>query len=97
MGYIDVTPEELIRSGQTLKAIAEDLRAAHHRVEGLRSAQLGSKPIDSALNHFANEWKYGMSKIVEKVDMTGEALLSDGQQYAGVDTAVAQAASGLTR
>jgi hypothetical protein len=97
MGHIDVTPDDLIRSGQTLKAIAEDLRSAHHRVEALRSAQLGSKSIDSALNHFANEWKYGMHKIVEKVDMTGEAILSAGQQYAGVDTAVAQAARSFTQ
>ena len=94
MGHIDVTPDDLIHSGQTLKAIAEDLRSAHHRVEGLRSAQLGSKAIDSALNHFANEWKYGMHKIVEKVDMTGEALLAAGQQYAGVDTSVASVARG---
>ena len=96
MGSIDVTPDDLIRSGQTLKAIAEDLRMAHHRVESLRSAQLGSKAIDSALNHFADEWKFGMNKIVEKVDMTGEALLSAGQQYAGVDSAVAEATRGVT-
>lgn len=91
MGYIDVTPDELIQSGQQLKAIAQDLQFAHHRVEGLRSAQLGSKRIDSALNNFADHWQYGMRKIVEKVDMTGEALLSAGQSYAGVDSAVAAA------
>ena len=88
MGYIDVTPEELIRSGHQLQAIAEDLRHAHHRVEGLRSKQLGSKTIDSALNHFADHWKYGMNKMVEKVDMTGAALLAAGEQYAGVDAAI---------
>ena len=96
MGYIEVTPEELIKGGQTLKAIAEDLRSAHHRVEGLRRSQLGSRAIDSALNHFADEWKYGMNKIVEKVDMTGEAILAAGQQYAGVDSAVAAATRGAT-
>lgn len=88
MGSIDVTPDELIRSGQTLKAIAEDLRSAHHRVEGLRSAQLGSRRIDSALNHFADHWQYGMRRMVERVDMTGEALLAAGQQYEGVDAAI---------
>ena len=94
MGYIEVTPEELIRSGQTLKAVAEDLRLAHHRIEGLRRSQLGSKSIDSALNHFADEWKYGMNKIVEKVDMTGEAILSAGEQYAAVESAVSRGARG---
>ncbi len=91
MAHIDVTPEELIRSGNQLKAIAEDLRLAHKRVEGLRSSQLGSKTIDSALNHFADHWKYGMSKMVEKVDMTGEALLAAGRQYAGVEASIAAA------
>jgi hypothetical protein len=91
VAHIDVTPEELIRSGNQLKAIAEDLRLAHRRVESLRSSQLGSKTIDSALNHFADHWKYGMNKMVEKVDMTGEALLAAGRQYAGVDANIAAA------
>lgn len=91
MAHIDVTPEELIRSGNQLKAIAEDLRLAHRRVEGLRSAQLGSKTIDSALNHFADHWKYGMNRMVDKVDMTGEALLAAGRQYAGVEASLAAA------
>lgn len=88
MSYIDVTPEELIQSGQQLKAIAQDLQFAHRRVEGLRSAQLGSRRIDSALNHFADHWQYGMRRMVERVDMTGEALLAAGQQYAGVDSSI---------
>jgi hypothetical protein len=41
-GSFQVTPDELIDSGQQLKAIAEDLRFAHDRVKGLRSSQLGS-------------------------------------------------------
>lgn len=91
-GRIAVTPEELIQSGQTLKAIAEDLHHAHDRVKGLRSHELGSKRIDSALNSFADHWNYGMNTMVSKVDMTGEALLSAGRQYAGVDASVASGA-----
>jgi uncharacterized protein YukE len=91
-GYIQVTPEELIDSGQQLKVIAEDLRHAHNRVKDLRSSQLGSKRIDSALNTFADHWNYGMNKMVTKVDMTGEALLSAGRQYAAVDESVASGA-----
>lgn len=91
-GSIQVTPEELINSGQQLKAIAEDMRYAHDRVKDLRSSQLGSKRIDSALNSFADHWNYGMNTMVSKVDMTGEALLSAGRQYAGVDAAVAAGA-----
>jgi len=60
-----------------------------HRVEGLRSSQLGSKSIDSALNHFADHWHYGMNKMVKKVDMTGEALLAAGQRYTDVDAKIA--------
>jgi len=90
-GYIQVTPDELIDSGQQLKAIADDLRHAHDRVKDLRSKQVGSKRIDSALNAFADHWNYGMNKMVGKVDMTGEALLAAGQQYAAVDGAVAAA------
>ena len=37
-----------------------------------------------------------MNKMVEKVDMTGEAILAAGQQYAGVDSAVGAAAKGAT-
>ncbi len=88
-GYIQVTPDELIGSGQQLKVIAEDLRHAHDRVKGLLSSQLGSKRIDSALNSFADHWNYGMNKMVSKVDMTGEALLAAGRQYAAVDASVA--------
>lgn len=91
-GYIQVTPEELIDSGQQLKVIAEDLHHAHDRVKGLRSSQLGSKRIDSALNSFADHWNYGMNKMVSKVDMTGEALLAAGRQYAAVDASVAAGA-----
>ena len=95
MGYIDVTPDQLIDSGQQLKAIAQDLQFAHKRVEGLQSSQLGSKSIDSALNHFADHWKYGMKKMVEKVDMTGEALLAAGERYTAVDSTIAAGALGL--
>ena len=91
-GYIQVTPEELIDSGQQLKAIAEDLRHAHDRVKDLSSAQLGSRRIDSALNTFADHWRYGMNKMVSKVDMTGEALLAAGRQYAAADESVAAGA-----
>lgn len=91
MGYIDVTPEELIQSGQQLTVIAQDLRVAHRRVEGLRSAQIGSRRIDSALNHFADHWQYGMRRMVERVEMTGEALRSAGEQYAVVDRTIAAA------
>ena len=91
-GRIAVTPEELINSGQTLKAIAEDLHHAHDRVKNLRSSELGSKRIDSALNSFADHWNYGMNTMVSKVDMTGEALLSAGRQYAAVDGSVASGA-----
>ena len=83
---IDVTPDELIDSGQQLKAIAEDLGSAHHRVEGLHSCQLGSKSVDSALNHFADHWNYGMRRLVKKVDMTGEALLVAGRGYASLES-----------
>jgi uncharacterized protein YukE len=89
MGYIDVTPDQLMDSGRQLKAIADDLHFAHRRVEGLRSSQLGSKAIDSALNHFADHWHYGMNKMVKKVDMTGEALLAAGQRYTDVDAKIA--------
>jgi hypothetical protein len=92
VGYIDVTPEQLINSGQQLKAIAQDLGFAHKRVEGLLSSQLGSRSIDSALNHFADHWKYGMDKMVKKVDMTGEALLAAGQRYTAVDNNIAAGA-----
>jgi uncharacterized protein YukE len=91
-GYLSVTPDELIDSGQQLKVIAEDLRHAHNRVKDIRSAQLGSKRIDSALNAFADHWNYGMNKMVTKVDMTGEALLAAGRQYAAVDASVASGA-----
>jgi hypothetical protein len=91
-GSFQVTPDELIDSGQQLKAIAEDLRFAHDRVKDLRSKELGSKRIDSALNSFADHWNFGMNTKVSKVDMTGEALLSAGRQYAGVDAAVAAGA-----
>ncbi|MDQ1501885.1 MAG: hypothetical protein QOE80_1170 [Actinomycetota bacterium] len=91
-GSFQVTPDELIDSGQQLKAIAEDLRFAHDRVKDLRSKELGSKRIDSALNSFADHWNFGMNTMVSKVDMTGEALLSAGRQYAGVDAAVAAGA-----
>jgi sRNA-binding protein len=91
LGFIDVTPEELTQSGHQLKVIAQDLQSAHRRVESLRSAQLGSRRIDSALNHFADHWQYGMRRMVERVDMTGEALLSAGQQYVAVDKTIAVA------
>jgi len=88
VGLIDVTPDQLIDSGQQLKAIAADLGFAHHRIEGLRSRQLGSKSIDSALNDFADHWNYGMKRLVKKVDMTGEAILAAGQRYAAVEGAL---------
>jgi hypothetical protein len=94
VGSIEVTPDQLIDSGQQLKAIAQDLHFAHNRVEGLRSSQLASKSIDSALNDFANHWHYGMNKLVKKVDMTGEALLAAGQRYAAVEGSISGTVQG---
>jgi hypothetical protein len=91
VGAIDVTSDQLIDSGQQLKAIGQDLQFAHHRVEGLRSSQIGSKSIDSSLNQFADHWNYGMHRLVKKVDMTGEALLVAGQRYADLEAHIAAA------
>ncbi len=58
--------------------MAEDLRVAHRRVEGLRSRDLGSRTVDQALNHFADHWDYGMARMVKSVEWTAEALRSAG-------------------
>ncbi len=45
MGSFNVTPEQLFHSRRELQTVAEDLRVAHRRVEGLRS--LTSAPAPS--------------------------------------------------
>ncbi len=84
-----VTPSALVRSGNELGVIAEDLQLAHHRVENLRSWQIGATNIDAALNHLADHWRYGMSKMVESVRFTGEALVAAGRTYGDVEIKLA--------
>ena len=88
MASFQVTPEQLFRSERELQTVAEDLRAAHRRVEGLRSRDLGSRAVDQALNHFADHWDYGMARMVKSVEWTAEALRSAGQTYGDAEAAI---------
>lgn len=88
MASFQVTPEQLFRSKRELQTVAEDLRVAHRRVEGLRSRDLGSRAIDQALNHFADHWDYGMTRMVKSVEWTAEALRSAGQTYGDAEAAI---------
>ena len=87
----------LVRSGHTLSVIAEDLDMSFHRIEGLRSRALGSRRMDSALNHFADHWKYGWGVMEEKLRATGAQLTAAARQYEAVEAALAHNFTGLTQ
>jgi hypothetical protein len=80
----------LMRSGQMLGAVAEDLGFSFQRIEGLRSRALGSRRIDGALNHFADHWKFGWGVMEEKLKATGAQLAAAARQYEEVEAAMAQ-------
>ena len=89
MATIDVDPRVLFENGRVLHALEEDLGYAHHRVEGLRSHDLGSRSLDGALNHFADHWEYGMNRMRARVKATGDALIVAARTYEQVDGLVA--------
>lgn len=94
MSSLQVTPEQIFDSARQLRAIAEDLRDAHRRVEGLRSRDLGSRALDGALNRFADHWDYGMSRMVTSVEWTAEALSSAAATYGDAEAALGSAFRG---
>lgn len=94
MASFQVNPEQIFRTSQELRTVAEDLRLAHRRVEGLRSRDLGSRVMDQALNHFTDHWNYGMARMVTSVEWTAEALRSAGQTYGDAEAAIDSAFRG---
>ncbi|GEM_PF-3106451 len=80
----------LLKSGRALGAIAEDLGMSHHRIEGLRSKDLGSRRIDAALNQFADHWKYGWGVMEEKLKETSAKLTAAASQYEAIESTLAR-------
>jgi hypothetical protein len=90
MGSIDVDPGELLRHAETLDAVAADLRFAHHRLDGLRTGDIGASNVTRALHRFADEWDYGMGRMVESVKFTAEALRVAGQGYSETESTLVE-------
>jgi hypothetical protein len=88
VAQIEVTPEDLLRSAAILDAVAEDLRNAHSRLDGVHTTMVGAGNVTDALHHFADEWEFGMGRMVESVRFTARALWTAGEAYAEVDSAV---------
>ena len=80
----------LLKSGQALGAISEDLGMSHHRIEGLRSKNLGSRRIDAALNQFADHWQYGWGVMKDKLKETSAQLSAAADQYEAIESTLAR-------
>jgi hypothetical protein len=90
MGSIDVDPGQLLRHAEILDAVGADLRFAHHRLDGLRAGDLGASNVTRALHRFADEWDYGMDRMVDSVKFTAEALRVAGQGYAETESTLVE-------
>jgi hypothetical protein len=90
MGALEVDPGRLLLDAKTLDAIAADLKFAHHRLDRLRTSDIGASNVTRALHHFADEWDYGMGRMVESVRFTAEALRVAGQQYTETESTLAE-------
>ena len=88
MAQIEVNPEDLLRSAETLHAVSEDLRSANSRLEEVRTTMVGAGNITRALHHFADEWEFGMGRMVESVKFTAHALQTAGHGYEEVESGV---------
>jgi hypothetical protein len=80
----------LLKSAQALGAISEDLGMSFHRIEGLRSNALGSRRLDTALNQFADHWKYGWGVMEQKLKETSAQLAAAARQYEAVESTLAR-------
>lgn len=74
-----------------LRVVAADLRQAATRLSRIDAERLGSARMDRALELFAGEWAWGMARLAESVEMTGQALLAAGETYQRVDEELAAA------
>lgn len=90
MSGLGVSPDDLVRAGLQLQAIAEDLRLGRLRREADRRVGLGSSSVEGALVSFSEEWRSAMRVLEGEVDQTGGALLEAGWAYADLDGAVAR-------
>ena len=91
VAQIEVTPEGLLRSAATLDTVAEDLRHAHSRLDDVRTTMVGAGNVTDALRRFADEWEFGMGRMVESVKFTARALRTAGEGYAEVESGVLRA------
>jgi hypothetical protein len=91
VAQIDVTPEDLLQSAAILDTVAEDLRHAHNRLHDVRTTMIGAGNVTDALRHFADEWEFGMGRMVESVKFTARALRTAGEGYAEVESKVLRA------
>jgi hypothetical protein len=97
MGRIEVNPGELLRSAGILDAIGEDLGSCHRHLDGLRAGEIGAGNMSRALYRFADEWEYGMGRMVESVKWTASALRAAGEGYTSVETEIRSALGGGVR
>jgi hypothetical protein len=90
MGSIEVDPAELLRHAETLDAVAADLKFAPQRLDGLRTGDFGASGVTRALHRFADEWEYGLGRMVESVTFTAEALRVAGWGYAETESTLVE-------
>ncbi|MGH9022785.1 MAG: hypothetical protein ACRDV9_06765 [Acidimicrobiia bacterium] len=89
MARIEVDPSQLLRAAADLDAIQADLRLAVGRIAGLSGHRIGAVCIESALDHFADHWSYGMHQMVESVRFTAEALRMASDSYVEIERMIA--------
>jgi hypothetical protein len=94
MSTIEVTPDELGEAAAQLALIAADLRHASSRVAGLAEHRLGARNVERALAHFAEQWSYGMRRMVASVLWTGSALHCAATSYEHTESGVTASLSG---
>ena len=90
MGSIEVDPAELLRHAETLDAIGADLKFALQRLDGLRMGDIGASSVTRALRRFADEWDYGLGRMVESVRFTADALRVAGQGYTEAESTLVE-------
>jgi uncharacterized protein YukE len=91
MAQIEVNPGELLQSAEVLDAIGDDLGSCRHHLEALRPGDVGASNISHALHRFADQWEYGMERMVESVKWTANALRTAGQGYTSVEDRIGSA------
>lgn len=90
---IAVDPQALASAAQAMAQARTPLGGAVRAVRDLGSDDLGSNPLDDALDEFGSRWRYGLEQITKHLDGAISGLQLAVTTYVETDQELARRAA----